>query len=264
MGSSGDCGSSSDVMMMVVDEAAAAAVRVECPEPVSQSVSSVFCCEQSSSQLSFDEGIAEQHQRLDFGGGGVDKVEEEEDAEEGEEYVDVEIRDDDDNGGDDDDYYYGNNVDRLQEVLLYRQTPADQMVHNTLPTPLIYGFSTPDQPLSAALVRLLLLRAGVEPNPGPLRWPCTSCGKSAMYDSVECSRCRNWVHRETTCSNLVNLADYTPASYICPSCGRNAAARRSTNAGRDTGSGGGLLFLIKQDVTFKSHLTSSPTHDPHL
>ena len=75
--------------------------------------------------------------------------------------------------------------------------------------------------MPAALLSSLLLRAGIEPNPGPPRppqWPCGTCGKSARYDSVQCSSCRIWVHNTTKCSSLPAKKNYCQSTYNCPSC----------------------------------------------
>ena len=83
---------------------------------------------------------------------------------------------------------------------------------------LTFFFPSPEQYLPAALLRLLFLIAGIEPNPGPKppRFPCTACSKSACYSSVQCSRCRNWVH--IRCTQLKSAADYCQSTFLCPPC----------------------------------------------
>ena len=44
----------------------------------------------------------------------------------------------------------------------------------------------------AGLIRLLLIRAGIEQNPGP--WYCPICNKATTPTSVECSKCHEWLH----------------------------------------------------------------------
>ena len=44
----------------------------------------------------------------------------------------------------------------------------------------------------AGLIRLLLIRAGIEQNPGP--WYCPICNKATTPTSVECSKCHKWLH----------------------------------------------------------------------
>ena len=66
--------------------------------------------------------------------------------------------------------------------------------------------------------------AGIEPNPGPPRlpqWPCGTCGRSARYNSIQCSHCRIWVHNTLNCSNLNRKSDYCQFSYLCPTCSSN-------------------------------------------
>ena len=77
--------------------------------------------------------------------------------------------------------------------------------------------------MPAGLVRILLLRAGVESNPGPtpgLRFYCCVCDK-VLFNcrSVQCSKCKNWCHfrKNNNCCNLKSISYYTP-EYICPPC----------------------------------------------
>ena len=84
-------------------------------------------------------------------------------------------------------------------------------------------FSTPGQLPSAQLIRILLLRAGIEQNPGPTPWFCGGC-TSRIYryhQSVECVQCLAWLHFRKTrnnCSGLPVLTNRTARGYVCPTC----------------------------------------------
>ena len=85
---------------------------------------------------------------------------------------------------------------------------------------------TTDRPSPAGLVRILLLRAGIESNPGPTPGTIFNCNvcKIKLHPqskSVQCSLCQNWIHyrKEKTlnCSNLKSINHYTP-NYTCLTC----------------------------------------------
>ena len=111
----------------------------------------------------------------------------------------------------------GDNEDRFYAVSPCRRRRL-KWSSPTLPHPLFTVFSEVDQHLPATLIRLLLQRAGIESNPGPTQWPCSTCKKSAAHNSVRCSGCTNWVHLAKKCSQLNAISDYAPATYICPAC----------------------------------------------
>ena len=78
--------------------------------------------------------------------------------------------------------------------------------------------------LQSCLIRILLLRAGVESNPGPSRgtkYDCCVCHKNLGNNatSVECSKCQNWWHlrKKDNCSQLKSIRNDN-VSYICPPC----------------------------------------------
>ena len=84
------------------------------------------------------------------------------------------------------------------------------------------GFLLSDQPKPASLIRTLLLRAGVEPNPGPprrpqtLKSPCTVCTETwAGGTTVWCHCCGTWIHQR--CSGLRTVAEWH-RDYVCPRC----------------------------------------------
>lgn len=75
--------------------------------------------------------------------------------------------------------------------------------------------------MPACLVRILLLMAGIEPNPGPISYFCPVCSIKLRPNStsVKCSKCEEWVHfrKRNNCSSLSSIKDYS-STYICPSC----------------------------------------------
>ena len=87
--------------------------------------------------------------------------------------------------------------------------------------------------MPACLVRMLLLKSGIESNPGPpgprryrmtTIYECSVC-KSIINDkreqSVLCSKCKNWCHYNSqankNCSKLKSIKDYD-RGYSCPTC----------------------------------------------
>ena len=79
----------------------------------------------------------------------------------------------------------------------------------------------PPRPSPAGLSNLLLLRAGVERNPGPPRWPCTVCTRSAEFGSLECSSCLRWTHFK--CCGT-GPSDYHRQTFKCPPCSSASSA----------------------------------------
>ena len=81
--------------------------------------------------------------------------------------------------------------------------------------------------MPACLVQLLLLKSGIESNPGPLpglKYPCSVCkiDITKRNTSVLCSKCKNWCHFHRTiksknCSLLKSTEDYD-RGYTCPTC----------------------------------------------
>ena len=90
-------------------------------------------------------------------------------------------------------------------------------------------FPVTDQYMPAGLIRMLLLMAGVERNPGPDEdspvrqdYFCTVCTVKMKSNtrSVKCSRCKEWVHKrdKNNCSKLKRWKDYDEFQYVCPTC----------------------------------------------
>ena len=74
--------------------------------------------------------------------------------------------------------------------------------------------------MPAGLVKILLLMAGIERNPGPI-YICPVCFVRVRENaqSVICNKCQKWVHlrKQNNCSELKSFKDYNK-SYICSSC----------------------------------------------
>ncbi len=77
--------------------------------------------------------------------------------------------------------------------------------------------------MPTGLVKILLLMAGIESNPGPV-YICPVCLVKLKTNStsVQCNNCLEWVHhrRQNNCSELISTKDYDK-SYKCPSCRTN-------------------------------------------
>ena len=75
--------------------------------------------------------------------------------------------------------------------------------------------------MSAGLVRILLLRAGIEQNPGP-DYICPVCNVKLKKNSssVKCSSCNEWVHfrKLNNCSSLTSIKKYDYNTYVCTTC----------------------------------------------
>ena len=68
------------------------------------------------------------------------------------------------------------------------------------------GFLTTEQITPAELLRILLIRAGIETNPGP-RWNCCICRKPLnKQGSVRCSKCGKYAHYK--CTPFSNASHY--------------------------------------------------------
>ena len=73
--------------------------------------------------------------------------------------------------------------------------------------------------MSAGLINLLLLMAGIESNPGPYFCPVCLVKLKSNSTSVQCNKCLEWVHlrRQNNCSELKSRKDYSKF-YICSTC----------------------------------------------
>ncbi|ESO02814.1 hypothetical protein HELRODRAFT_174237 [Helobdella robusta] len=75
------------------------------------------------------------------------------------------------------------------------------------------GFLPVEQFSPAGLLRMLLLRAGIESNPGPKIWICEICNKrvNKTHYSVRCRTCCKWTHLNNCATNLGSY-------YLCNNC----------------------------------------------
>ena len=73
--------------------------------------------------------------------------------------------------------------------------------------------------MPACLVKQLLIRAGIESNPGPYICPVCAVRLHANTTSVKCNKCNEWVHlrQKNNCSDLKSRKNYSP-NFICRSC----------------------------------------------
>ena len=77
------------------------------------------------------------------------------------------------------------------------------------------GFLTREQITPAELLRILLIRAGIETNPGP-RWNCCICRKPLnKQGSVRCSKCGKYAHYKCTPFSNASHASY---NWSCTQC----------------------------------------------
>ena len=80
-------------------------------------------------------------------------------------------------------------------------------------------FLTADQTMPAGLIQMLLIRAGIESNPGPYICPVCNVKLHSNTTSVQCNFCSQWVHhrKQNNCSELRTTKDYNQ-SYKCRAC----------------------------------------------
>ena len=96
--------------------------------------------------------------------------------------------------------------------------PTRSSVVFYIPSPIFFILC--DQPTPAGLVKKLLLMAGIEPNPGPFICPVCQILLRSDSSSVQCNKCKEYVHyRKTTnnCSKLVKIRDWSH-KFICDKC----------------------------------------------
>ena len=74
----------------------------------------------------------------------------------------------------------------------------------------------------SAITVCLLLKGGIEPNPGPRRpkFPCTVFSKACKTECIACDACNQWVHR--TCIGMstteFSRLGWSEETWSCPSC----------------------------------------------
>ena len=79
-------------------------------------------------------------------------------------------------------------------------------------------FSSREYSLPASVLQLILIMAGVEPNPGPQIWLCSVCGIRITNNipSVKCNQCSNWCHLKH-CTTLKSHREWTE-DFIADCC----------------------------------------------
>ena len=52
------------------------------------------------------------------------------------------------------------------------------------------------RPSTALIICILLMAGDVQPNPGPIKYPCSSCGKAVAnnHNALNCDTCHLWTH----------------------------------------------------------------------
>ena len=77
------------------------------------------------------------------------------------------------------------------------------------------GFLTTEQITPAELLRILLIRAGIETNPGS-RWNCCICRKPlSKQGSVRCSKCGKYAHYKCTPFSNASHVSYNRSCAQC-------------------------------------------------
>ncbi|XP_073822070.1 uncharacterized protein [Musca autumnalis] len=89
--------------------------------------------------------------------------------------------------------------------------------------------------MPAVLLKILLIMAGIEQNPGPTSTEVTIC--SVCHTRItrnlvqfQCSQCLGWCHLRR-CSGLASHRDYTD-TFVASCCGTPPAAGQATTRGR--------------------------------
>ena len=78
-------------------------------------------------------------------------------------------------------------------------------------------YLTTSKTTPACLIRQLLIRAGIEQNPGPDPWPCILCNRWLTSTSVQCTKCKGWLHIK--CSTLPSAKHRSKHNnWIGPCC----------------------------------------------
>lgn len=93
-----------------------------------------------------------------------------------------------------------------------------------------FTFSLGKQITPAALLQLLLVMAGIEPNPGPNTniWLCSVCNHQISRNtiSVKCNNCNQWCHMKK-CTNLQSHKNWN--SFFVASCCNQSNQSPNTN-----------------------------------
>ena len=84
--------------------------------------------------------------------------------------------------------------------------------------------------LPAQLLQLLLIRAGIEQNPGPDIWPCTICSKflPEYSTAILCTSCFGWLH--VKCSGLKTSKERKKYNHWTGPCCTHPSSKTSNNS----------------------------------
>lgn len=117
-------------------------------------------------------------------------------------------------------------------------------------------FSLMELLLPAKLLLILLLRAGIESNPGPTVWHCTICRDiiKRFQTSVKCNTCGEWCHLK--CSGLTSHRQWNDR-FIGSCCQPSAICPQTVNITNKTSSlsilqfnCNGLRYKIHEVIQF--------------
>jgi hypothetical protein len=67
------------------------------------------------------------------------------------------------------------------------------------------------------------------------KYPCGVCGKGVASNSLQCTKCRKWVHKR--CSNIKGGLQAASATFVCRKCVTLPQNASVTNGGMDIGNG---------------------------
>jgi hypothetical protein len=67
------------------------------------------------------------------------------------------------------------------------------------------------------------------------KYPCGVCGKGVASNSLQCTKCRKWVHKR--CSNIKGSLQAANATFVCRKCVTLPQNASVTNGGMDIGNG---------------------------
>jgi len=74
-----------------------------------------------------------------------------------------------------------------------------------------------------------------------VRWPCAVCGRGVGNNSIQCTRCQQWVHRK--CSGIKDIMYKVMTTFVCRRCMNPVAGTGCTSV--DIGVNANLELLDK-------------------
>ena len=76
--------------------------------------------------------------------------------------------------------------------------------------------------IQVTIILLLLIAGNINPNPGPIKYPCGTCGKSCRSNqrSIQCDTCDIWTHWKCVSSNIQEYYRLSSSDeeWSCHSC----------------------------------------------